>query len=488
MGQLAHQVFVISDLHLGGRAGEQGARGFQMMTHPDRLASFIDAIGRPGPGTKELIIAGDFVDFLAQETETPGVWTPIIEDPRRAAAQLEQLARSSSFAPVFEALGAFLARKHKLTIMLGNHDIELSFPQVRSALARVLRKEPGHDFTFIYDGEAYTLGDALIEHGNRYDRYNIVDHDKLRRLRSLQSRGQEQERDGVFPPPAGSRLVAEVMNPIKSKYAFVDLLKPENESVIPILLALEPDFIEKIEQVARVLAPSITHGLKEDDLPVRLSEASANAGAGAPDAEEPLASALKSSMGENEARRFLAEIDEARRGEDSGVTLADASAFSAIRQGAQQLASLWRITEAGLDGPLESRLPALRKALRALQGDRTFERTHETEPRYLDAAKALCARGRFRYVVFGHTHLARELPHEHGVYLNSGTWADLMRVPKAVLSEDDAVATQALRRFVKDITENRLSEYVAFMPTYAQLDMDANGRVLEGHVRDDVPR
>lgn len=479
MKRLAHQVFVISDLHLGGREGAQGGRGFQMMTHPKRLAEFIDAIQPSSSTTKELVIAGDFVDFLAQETQTPGVWTPIIKDPVSAAAHLEQIAQRSSFSVVFEALAAFLARKHRLTIMLGNHDVELSYPHVRSTLAKALKKEPGHDFSFIYDGEAYSLGDALIEHGNRYDPFNVVDHDKLRRVRSLQSRGQEQSREDVFPAPAGSQMVAAVMNPIKSKYAFVDLLKPENESVIPILLALEPDYTDRITQVARILLPATRHGLKEDDLPVLLSDASAEGGATPLDREQPLEATLAGAMGMAEAKRFLAAIPEARRTQDAEVTVSDASAFSAVKQ----LASLVRIAQED-EGQLESRLPALRRALRVLQSDRSFERGHETDAKYLKAAKAISARGRFRYVLFGHTHLAREIPHEHGVYLNTGTWADLMRVPQSVLSHDDGVAMAALRRFVKDITENRLGEYVTFMPTYARLDFDSNGRVLEGHVLD----
>ena len=43
----------------------------------------------------------------------------------------------------------------RLTILLGNHDIELSYPRVRSALERVLGTEEGRGFRFVYDGEAY---------------------------------------------------------------------------------------------------------------------------------------------------------------------------------------------------------------------------------------------------------------------------------------------------------------------------------------------
>jgi hypothetical protein len=39
---------------------------------------------------------------------------------------------------------------------------------VRRALYTALHLEPSHDFQFLYDGEAYAVGDVLIEHGNRY--------------------------------------------------------------------------------------------------------------------------------------------------------------------------------------------------------------------------------------------------------------------------------------------------------------------------------
>ena len=70
----------------------------------------------------------------------------------------------------------------------------------------------------------------LIEHGNRYDPANVVDHNALRQLRSLQSRHQFKYEHGQFAPPVGSRLVAELMNPIELVINgdFVDFLAEEH--------------------------------------------------------------------------------------------------------------------------------------------------------------------------------------------------------------------------------------------------------------------
>lgn len=59
----------------------------------------------------------------------------------------------------------------------------------------------------LYDDEALRIGELLIEHGNRYDDWNWVDHDQLRRVRRNLSRGEAYE---GFKPQPGSRFVIDV--------------------------------------------------------------------------------------------------------------------------------------------------------------------------------------------------------------------------------------------------------------------------------------
>jgi UDP-2,3-diacylglucosamine pyrophosphatase LpxH len=468
------EVFVISDLHLGGRVAVDGGRGFRMMTEPAALAAFVDGLRRPAAaraGERELVIAGDFVDFLSEESETPGVWQPLVTDPARAADLLSGMVAGPGFADVFEALRGFLDDGHRLTILLGNHDIELSYPVVRERLAEILGRPPGHGFAFIFDGEGYRVGkNALVEHGNRYDRFNVVDHDRLRRLRSLQSRGQHADREAVvFEAPVGSRMVAEIMNPLKRTYAFVDLLKPETEAVIPLLLALEPDKKSAIVDVVRVLAPAVRHGLSDaGDVPVRLSDASA--GGGGPGDDEVLEAILASAA-------LDAPVVLGGEGGAPAPRIRDASAWSQIRRAA----GLWSIAHNSEERDLEARLPALHGALRVLQRDRSFDPGYETAPEYERAARALSERG-FEYVVLGHTHLARQIRHDRGWYLNSGTWADLMRLPDALLAASPDDALPALRAFVADLKANRLDRYLMFLPTYVRLELDGDGRVVDGRL------
>src|SRR5687768_7554241 len=117
-------VYVISDLHLGGAAQNErwpGSSSFQMMTHPDLLASFIRRLAqKPASGPKiELVINGDFIDFLAEEhspdIEGHGRWLAFIDDPDLARHAFDKIAKRN--AEVFDALALLLEKNHALTII-----------------------------------------------------------------------------------------------------------------------------------------------------------------------------------------------------------------------------------------------------------------------------------------------------------------------------------------------------------------------------------
>ena len=64
------QAYVISDLHLGGEYGDGGRddRGFRLCSQVPVLTAFVEALAERSGDTPrtELIINGDFVDFLAE--------------------------------------------------------------------------------------------------------------------------------------------------------------------------------------------------------------------------------------------------------------------------------------------------------------------------------------------------------------------------------------------------------------------------------------
>ncbi len=539
-------VYVISDLHIGGRypestaiksaatnvAGAQGAhgaqgasempmsppnRGFRMCTRVDALTEFVLGLTKKARNGEavELVINGDFVDFLAEEEtyepdEEGPTFVPFVHDPVRARSKLNSVVQRD--APFFSALASLVEAKGKLTILLGNHDVELSFPLVRSRLREVLGVSENSAFQLIYDGEAYVVGDALIEHGNRYDGFNVVDHDSLRRVRSFQSRNWRVPPEYEFSAPPGSHLVAEIMNPIKKDYPFVDLLKPEIETVIPILLALEPKYKWAAKTVLELKKEANRHAPVEPGVPAYGGDASASEGAvsagDTPLANGPtepstttLLQTLRSTLPGQSAEAFLAGISDT----EMAIEMAKASPLSepqpqhdapnedVASYGISEAWGLLKLAVMKESSGLRKRLPALLAALRVAQNDKSFDRSVETEKSYLEAAEALAANG-FRYIVFGHTHLAkqfvlnrRETPEnaKGAVYLNTGTWADLIQFPPSILDPKNTNALNDLETFVDDIAQRRFSKWIRFQPTFAKLEV-RGGKVATANIVDFV--
>src|SRR5438552_10345862 len=139
-------IFVISDLHLGGIYPPPGTRGFRLCTHADAIARFVQerTEAMKTNGRSEIVLNGDTVDFLAERNspaaggaaDEPVTWSAFTADPQAALAKFEAIVDRDKC--VFDAFGRFLAAGGRLTVLLGNHDVELSLPLVRDALRRTL--------------------------------------------------------------------------------------------------------------------------------------------------------------------------------------------------------------------------------------------------------------------------------------------------------------------------------------------------------------
>lgn len=502
----ARTVFIVSDLHLGGRYSspeQKDDAGFRMMNHAPALAALISEWAQRDVVHQrcEVVINGDFVDFLAEDDpdtqNAAQAWPVFRGEPRAAVAALESIMARD--AVVFTALAQLVGRGHTLTILLGNHDIELSLPEVRQALARRLAVFDDRSLRFIFDGEAYVVGEALIEHGNRYDRYNQVRHDDLRELRSLQSRRQSADWEHWFLAPAGSYFVVQVMNRLKRRYPFVDLLKPEREAVLPLLLALEPSSAQLLDHALWALLPGHTHyGVRRSNaaLPLDRSTIAANDDQDeTPNLYRILRPLFASSAQREQFLSYVVPPGESPSWaqEDAPslhtIAAADESTLDFRQRWQRRAEKLLRSFDATLSqaslfysmGSLKQRLPALLSALRVLQDDRSFETDCEKKE-YLDAARRLASEGKFRYVLFGHTHLAKQnIPlGNDAYYFNSGTWCDLMRVPSDILTGSNTTALSALAEFVDSLTDStsRGRKWVGYDLTYLAMTVTASGQVL----------
>lgn len=189
---------MFSDVHLGCDLNDR-APGPKRSARIDRdLVEFLAHYARtPAPkGRWRMVIAGDFIDFIGMTVE-PGdapLATELTGEEREhglgsardhARAKLRRVAARHD--DVFAALGGFLARGHALTIVHGNHDVELHWEDVREDLRELLvsharRSDAATDADAVrarIDYNAwffYWKGVAYIEHGHQYDPYCAVEN------------------------------------------------------------------------------------------------------------------------------------------------------------------------------------------------------------------------------------------------------------------------------------------------------------------------
>jgi UDP-2,3-diacylglucosamine pyrophosphatase LpxH len=157
-------VVFVSDSHIGG---DPGCDGFES---PEELqALFVELADHEGP--VELILAGDFFDFL-QIGEVP-------KGENRASLTMDR----PEYRDLFAALGRFREAEGKRVIYLpGNHDAESFWnPEIQETL-----RERGlvDEFAYYYLASIEAGGERRVvycEHGNQLDPANTVEdyHDRL---------------------------------------------------------------------------------------------------------------------------------------------------------------------------------------------------------------------------------------------------------------------------------------------------------------------
>jgi UDP-2,3-diacylglucosamine pyrophosphatase LpxH len=435
------ELHVISDLHLGGDSGHQIFRGAAL------LGDFIQALaGRSAERTVALVINGDFIDFLAGNGAT-------YFDPQRAPERLAQIARD--FSPVFEGLRKFVATPNRhLVIVLGNHDIELALPNVQRSLlsavagdtdpaarGRVLLSVGGAGF-------AARVGSAQVVclHGNEVDPFNITDYETLRRAARDQVYGWSPK---PWIPNAGTKLVIEIMNGIKQSFPFIDLLKPETDAVVPLLFALDQASVSRLLDAIQVASRVSWDTLRKASGFLSMSDASAGpplsrAELDSFDEQLPmndaslqlsniLRRAFETPRKEEQERFVVALLDRAEERFQQGI-----DPIRLARTNGDQKLGFFELSGAALRAGWAQLLnrpesERLRAALRHLLKDKTFDRQfRDADFERIDEIVPVDV----NVVVAGHTHLERKHPRRSGgTYINTGTWARLMRLTPELLND-----------------------------------------------------
>jgi UDP-2,3-diacylglucosamine pyrophosphatase LpxH len=412
------ELYSISDLHLGGVLPSG-----QIFRQGERARLFIESLAlRQGPFA--LVLAGDLFDSLPYLTGT-GSYIAI----DGAAEILKTVIDTPAFTPVFTGLRTFLQQDgRELIILIGNHDLEIALPETQEELLRHIAPTAAARgrVRFSTNGVGFRcrVGDrnVFITHGNETDPWNHVDHEALRRVAHARGLGQTfNPRHWV--PNAGTKLVIDVMNTIKEKHPFIDLLKPERKAAVKTL---------------RVLAPA-TLASFFDAIPAFADAAWAHTGP-----HVVLGAGRKVAVSEPEIIRLLNEASRvALDTEPPGTAVMDrVEQFAAERKrpvdlvAASDDSTLGYIFDRFVRGLSPSQ--ALSKALQEwTEEDQSFN----LEDRDSTFRGVLSQVGSgVDVVITGHTHLPRWIRarEKNLVYLNAGAWARVIGLRKEFFASDPA--------------------------------------------------
>jgi UDP-2,3-diacylglucosamine pyrophosphatase LpxH len=401
---------VISDLHVGRNDD------FDIFWSDAKFRLFVAFLAylRQRPSPVELVINGDLIDFLQLRP-----W----DDCSRAAAltKMQEIAGRSS--RVFWALGEFLQdSRHRLKVLLGNHDVELAYPEVGAVLRdAILDAAPGARDRFELVDRRVTYNPRVngllvhLEHGNSSDPWNAINYTELFRAAEL--------RTDSFDYPPGTRFVYQTMNRFKDQLRFVDVLKPEVPAVPMLLLALRPWQASRAIPEAAVMAlRAMGNGLLAA-LRRRVSGPHLNLASEADlSPEEVLVGQLAGSLIQGAGGQAARPATIAAMAQDLELYLGEepAEQEAANPTLATHNRMAHRLTTCALQGL--HRFGAI-----PMGAQETSPGTGPDDP-FAHAARSALV-GEVQVVVFGHTDEALTAEFREGLYVNSGAWADLVRLP-----------------------------------------------------------
>ena len=209
------QPMIVSDLRLGGVDADPGDDHVYQKQELERFVRQQLASTAGQGGEIELFFNGDFFEFAqakqdAYRSRSTDYWCSEPESLEKLEVILAGHANS------FDALRDFQGLGNQVTIAAGNHDVDLSWPQVqqrlRQRIGAGLRFETGTDWVERYDGRLH------IGHGHVEDPANRFKHWPSPIL---------QAPDGPrLEMCAGTLFMVRFVNGLEARYPFADNLHP----------------------------------------------------------------------------------------------------------------------------------------------------------------------------------------------------------------------------------------------------------------------
>jgi|SRR5579871_392276 len=357
------RTLVVSDLHLGDRGS------LEDFYQDEAFAAFTAFYGKAG--NAQLILNGDFIDYL-QVQPLGALTVPAAVEKTRVVLERHGV--------VLKALADFTSAGNRLTVVEGNHDIELLFPKVRDAIRGAL-KEAGGDLEWFELTRSVVAEYPYfhIEHGHQADRLNRFDYGAL----------LSNERTEALNLPWGSRFVHRVFNSIEPDYPFIDKIRPESAAALILYLVDRPLF-------RTLFVPFM--GLKVEDW-----------------------------MGQLRLARSVAPDAYGKGSDCDGVWNAFAAQWSELWDFLERLERYGSQPSSGgakgiSDEAVSEIILSLNEAAKRPINSRT---AYDAV-----AARKLAEQTGVQLIVYGHTHHAGRIDFGKGQsYINSGTWTALLNLP-----------------------------------------------------------
>ncbi len=396
---MSSTTLIISDLHMSGDNQEIEAFRTPQEEHLIRMLAHYSS-GRYQYEPVELVINGDWLDFLF----TP----PFLAHLRYTTAEvgLEKIATiANAHIRAFAALRTFLANPQKrMTVLLGNHDIELRFAVVRQAVIQAI-------FGAVPPPESLNLHfwlhrvyqpypDVHIEHGNEYDAYNVVPG-----LYDIPEGGSEPAQIQL---PFGSVFVERVYIRLKEHFPYLDQLDPPlaHAHFVALLLVLDRPLVMELLPAMATLHAHPHEDAKTPDTPIP--------------PQHPLGAILSHHTDLEAHHIFTATLQELQRLRSEAHEHVG-HPIPAPQEHEHDM-SLWIDILSG--HPV--------RALQRLFASGDYQLSRQVAAGAQDIIKA---RSDLRWVIMGHTHQLWRVvtPSPQGsltqTYLNTGTWGTRLRLP-----------------------------------------------------------
>ncbi len=237
MDNKKNTLIVISDLHLSAGFNKETKRYSREedFFFDNEFKRFLECLEKENQGNNHLIINGDLFDFLqvngdfAKKLEKEGkIRLDKKEDiyglgtePHKTVFKLQRIR--DGHKTFFEALRNFLSKGNELSIISGNHDIELFWEEVQKELINILSDKDSaikgrikFYLWFYYDKE----NKIYIEHGSQYDNWNSFKF-------ILYPVMPQVERRKILLP-FGSFFVRYFFNKVEDFNPFADNIKPSS--------------------------------------------------------------------------------------------------------------------------------------------------------------------------------------------------------------------------------------------------------------------